>query len=1205
MTNRIAVLLAVCGATMWAQAPQIDQLNPTSQVAAQDFTLQVTGQRFCFGASVLFNGLPVETAFVSSTRLNAIVDGVRTAGLSGDVPVQVQNPSFSSGCSGPGLGSNIVPFRIGPPGLVVVTNSLPDAILNTNYAQFLQVTGGVAPYNFSLTGSLPQGITLNASTGLLSGAPTQSGSFPITVTFRDAAQQSASRQYTLNVRGPLDMLTNTLPAATLNSAYTFTLTAVGGTTPYSWALLGGAPQGLTLSQSGVLSGTPTQAGSFNLQIRVSDAVNAQVTRTLTLVVNGPQLQIQTASLPPATAGVPYNTSITASGGVQPYVFTSSSALPTGLTLSSGGVLSGTTGQGGTFSLTIGVRDAINQTASRTLTLTVTSSLQIVTSSLPQASVSTGYSTTITATGGVPPYLWSAPGGLPAGFVLDSGSGILNGTPLQEGVFTFNIQVQDSLNQTTLRSLQLVVGSLLNITTASVKNGLVGQPYEDFFTAFGGTAPFNWNLLSPNPPGLTLNPSTGVLSGLPSLPGIFNLTVRVTDALGATATRSYSVTVTPAFTITTQTLAAGTLGLFYEQTLAATGGTQPYFWSLSGSPLPGLQLNQFTGAISGIPTQGGTFAFVVLATDSAGQQTTRQLSLTVNQTITISPATIPNGSVGAAYSQTFVASGGLAPFVYIISGNVPGLSLNSATGVLSGTPTQTGVFEFSIRASDSVGQLGLRGYTLTVVSLLQITTSALVDGVERTPYAQTLAATGGVPPYTWRIAAGALPEGLQLNAATGAITGTAFVPSTSGLTVEVSDATGAKVTRALTLTMLAGVSVQTAGTLPNAIVGTAYSFTLAARGGTTPYRWRIRDGALPDGLQLAAESGQISGTPVRAGRFPATVEVTDNAGLTASGEIVINVNAPLLRITSAATLPGATAGVSYQFTAAASGGTPPYRWALNGAPAGLTINESSGAMGGQVASPGTFEFTVRVTDNALVVSNQTVTLVVGLPAAPAVSISGLPVNGTAGQQLSPRLSIAQAYPVALSGELVLTFNSAVTVDDPAIQFSTGGRRAAFNIAAGQTDATFNASALGIQTGTVAGTIMVTARINAAGTDVTPTPAPTTSIVIARAAPVINSARINRTANGFELVIVAYATPREITSASVRLTTSGTVQGTEFTVNLGGVIGPWYQGASSQQFGSLCAITIPFTVQQGTSGQVTSASVTLTNSLGTSAAATANF
>ncbi|MFN7933993.1 MAG: putative Ig domain-containing protein [Bryobacteraceae bacterium] len=1207
--NRIAVLLTLCGATVMAQnsaPPQIDSLNPTSQLGGQNFTLQVIGQRFCIGAQVRFNNQVVSTSVVSTTQLNASIPGAITEGLFGDVPVQVQHGVNVSSCSNPGVTSNIVNFRVGPPALTFVTNSLPDATLNSNYSQFIQASGGVTPYVYTVTaGSLPQGMTLNTQTGLLSGIPTQSGAFPFTVRVGDSHDQFATRQFTLNVRGPLDMLTTSLPAATLNTAYTFALTAVGGTTPYSWTLLSGAPAGITLSTSGVLSGTPTQAGSFNLQIRVGDTVGAQVTRTLTLTVNGPQLQIQTSSLPAATSGVAYSTTITASGGTQPYVFTTTSPLPTGFSLASNGLLSGVTGQGGTFNITFTVRDALNQTANRTLTLSVTSNLQITTTSLPQAALSTNYSTTISASGGTAPYIWTAPGGLPSGFVLDSASGILSGTPFQEGVFSFNIQVQDSLNQTNLRSFQLVVGTLLSITTPVLKNGIVGQPYEDFFFATGGIAPFTWSLTSPNPPGLFLNPTTGVLTGVPSLPGIFNLTVRVQDAIGASAIRSFSVTISPAFTITTQSLAAGTLGLLYEQALSASGGTAPYYWSISSGAPSGLQLNQFTGVLNGVPAQSGTFTLLVTATDSVGQQTTKQLTLIVNQTITIAPLTIPNGSVGTPYTQTFSATGGLAPFVYIISVNPPGLTLNSTTGVLSGIPTQTGVFEFTVRASDIAGQLGLRSYTLTVVASLQITTSNLADAVERTPYSQTLLATGGVPPYSWRVSAGTLPDGLQLNASTGVISGTPFVASTPQITVEASDATGARATRSLTLNVLPAVSVQTTGTLTNGVVGTAYSVNLAARGGTTPYRWRIRDGALPDGLQLTAESGLISGTPTRAGRFPATVEVTDAANLSASGEIIININAPLLRITSAATLPGATAGVNYLFTATATGGTPPYRWSLNGAPAGLTVNETSGAISGRVTNAGSFEFTIRVTDNAQVVSTQNVTLAVALPPAPAVTITGLPTAGGAGQQVSPRVSIGQAYPVALTGELTLTFNPAVVVDDPAIQFSTGGRRAAFNIPAGQTDAVFNATTLGIQTGTVAGTIVVTARISAGATDITPTPAPSQTITIARAAPVINSARVNRTANGFELVIVAYATPREITSASVRLTTSGTVQGTDFTVNVGAVTGPWYQGTASQQFGSLCAITIPFTVQQGTNGQVSSVAVTLTNAVGTSNSVTANF
>jgi hypothetical protein len=164
---------------------------------------------------------------------------------------------------------------------------------------------------------------------------------------------------------------------------------------------------------------------------------------------------------------------------------------------------------------------------------------------------------------------------------------------------------------------------------------------------------------------------------------------------------------------------------------------------------------------------------------------------------------------------------------------------------------------------------------------------------------------------------------------------------------------------------------------------------------------------------------------------------------------------------------------------------------------------------------------------------------------------------------------------------------------------------FNIPAGQTDAAFNAVTPGIQTGTVAGTIRVTSRLTALGTDVTPAPVPTSTITIARQAPTITSARINRTTGGFELIVTAYATSREITSASVRLQTTGTVQGTDFTVNLTPITGPWYQGASSVQFGSLCTITIPFTIQQGTSGSVTAASVTLTNAIGTSQPASANF
>jgi hypothetical protein len=1186
------------------QPPQISSLSasPANAPAGQSFLLIVNGQNFCSGATVSFDSIPVQSGFISTNQLQASISGSLTLGKSGTVPVQVMNPINTSGCSSPGLSSNIVPYLI-PGSLIIVTQSLPNGTVGTPYSASVNATGGLAPYNFSASGSFPPGLSLNSAGGSITGTPTQAGSFNFTVTVMDVQEHTASASYTVVIQPPtLSITTASLPNGLVNVPYSASIQATGGVSPYSWALLSGGPPGLALSTAGVLAGTPTQAGAYNLQVRVMDSQEHAATRTIPLTIQQPPLQVTTTSLPNAVAGTFYSAGLAAIGGTSPYTWSTSSTLPAGLTLSSAGVLSGTTQQLGSYPLSVTVRDSANQTAQAQLVLQVVVALQITTTTIPQGFLTTAYTTTFTAAGGTPPYQWSAPGGVPPGLTLDASSGILSGTLSQQGAFPFTVQVRDYTGQQAQKQFILVSGNALSITTGGLHDGTVGLPYEDGFIAAGGTAPYTWSQVGSGVPGLFLNPVSGALSGTPTQVGVFNMTVRVTDSLNSSSTRSYSVNIKPAFRIDTD-LPPATLGVYYEQTLSASGGTIPYTWALVGTGVEGLTLNPSTGTLSGIPTQAGAFSFTITATDAASQQTSRTYSFTVNQAIRISPETIPNGATGTRYSQTFTAAGGTAPYNFLIAGSVPGLTMDPPTGVLSGTPTQAGTFQFSIRVTDSKGLPGTKAYTLVVSSALRFSTPSLPDAVERSSYSQTLAATGGTPPYSWRVSTGNLPDGLTLNSSTGVISGTPAKSGSVAFTLEVSDSTTLKATQNFSINVLPAVAVQSAGTLTTGVVGTPYSFTLSATGGTPPYRWRVRDGVLPDGLTLS-DAGIISGTPGTAGRFSATLEVSDSAARTAAAAIIIPIDPPALRITSASGLPSATAGVDYQFTPVATGGTPPYQWALTASPAELQIDAATGTIRGRFSSSGDLSFTIRVSDSAGVTTTQDVTLRVGLAAAPAVTISGLSASSGPGQQLQPTVAIAQPYPIAVSGELLLTFDSAVNVDDPAVQFSTGGRRVVFNIPAGETRAVFNAVTPGFQTGTVAGTITVTARLSASGTDITPTPAPSQSLQIPKLAPVITSVRLNRTTAGFEVAITGYATGRELTSANIRFQTSGTVQGTEFTVNLAQTAAAWYQTADSRQFGSLATITIPFNVS-GSSGSVTSVSATLTNSSGTSPSVSATF
>jgi hypothetical protein len=184
-----------------------------------------------------------------------------------------------------------------------------------------------------------------------------------------------------------------------------------------------------------------------------------------------------------------------------------------------------------------------------------------------------------------------------------------------------------------------------------------------------------------------------------------------------------VLVCPIITVNPATLPNGSIGTPYNQTVSGSGGTAPYTFSVSSGALPGgLLLNSATGAITGTPIVAGTFTFTITATDVNGCTGRRLYTVTIASpgcpAITLSPTTLPPGGVGTAYSQNVTASGGTAPYTFTIaSGALPtGLTL-SATGTIAGTPTTAGLFNFTVRATDSVGCIGARSYTLAIAAAL--------------------------------------------------------------------------------------------------------------------------------------------------------------------------------------------------------------------------------------------------------------------------------------------------------------------------------------------------------------------------------------------------------------------------------------------------------------------------------------------------------
>jgi uncharacterized protein (TIGR03437 family) len=518
------------------------------------------------------------------------------------------------------------------------------------------------------------------------------------------------------VSASFGIVTTSLPPATAGAAYSpVTLTAWGGTTPYTWQATG-LPAGMTVSQTGVLSGLPSAGGTFPVHLTVSDSASHTATADLSLLVSGgttppppPALSIVTPLIPAGTTGIPYGpVTLSATGGNGTYLWSMTGA-PAGLNLTSSGILSGTPAVSGTFIVRVAVTSG-GLFAQQNYSLSVALGPLTIEgpSSLGGFASGTPIDTAWTAAGGTGPYQWSAVG-LPAGLALDA-AGHLTGAIAQPGNYSFAVQVTDSKPVTTSLNVSAFV---LGINASSLPDASNNIAYSQTLTALGGAAPYTWALHGTLPAGLSLS-NSGVLSGTPVLDGsptepqTFSIPVSVTSG-GVTASKDLSLTVAlapqplsiPGAGFDPIALPEGSFETPYSEVLQAAGGIPPYSWTYLAGTLPdGLALDS-SGTISGLPVKSSIFAFTAQVRDSAGAAVAAGFSIRIHANpVQITNGVLPQAIVGTAYpDQTFGAAGGLAPYTFAVQGSLPA-GLTFANGSITGTPTSAGNSSFTVTVTDS-------------------------------------------------------------------------------------------------------------------------------------------------------------------------------------------------------------------------------------------------------------------------------------------------------------------------------------------------------------------------------------------------------------------------------------------------------------------------------------------------------------------------
>jgi hypothetical protein len=762
--------------------------------------------------------------YSAQTRLLYSVGITNTA-----FPVSLWSPSVEASRIAPPFGGGLAGVNhqiVKAPALLVFTPShfnpvpvasaLAGGVNGTAYSETITAQGGTSPYTFAVvSGALPTGTTLS-SAGVITGTPSVTGTFTFTVAVTDASGFTGSQNFAIVIAAaggtgkpiPYDA---TLPPGVIGVSYSGLFQTLLGTPSYAYALLSGSlPTGLSLNSTGGLTGTPTASGSFNFAIKSTDSLSATGGNNFSMSVAMQTLWLIATDLHDAEIGIAYSKTLTVSGGSGTNTFAlTSGSLPTGLTLSSGGVISGTpaAGTAGSYSFTITVTDSLGDHSSSTFALLVSSITIIpVAPQLHDATLGNPYLEQMYASAGLAPFGFSIPSGaLPAGLSKNS-SGLIHGTPTATGSSAFEVEVVDANSTSGSYWFDIAVsGSIIVAYPPDLQTGTLDDFYSETLMAQGGVPPYSFVLSAGSmlPSGLVLA-SDGTISGTPSLVEALSFVVQVTDSVGDVGSSALRLEIDgpllPTIVPTVTLLPYGVEGVAYSETITAQGGTPPYSYGINSGALPdGLTLGtDGPGIIDGTPTKSGTFNFQIIVFDadtfSGLQDFTIIIADEAAEQIVPYAVNLQTAFLGSVYSEYISVTGGTSPYSFVASGTLPtGMTLDESTGQIHGEPVFAGSFSFTITATDSLGDVGTTGFTIIVNTAPGTTTvtpvgSVLHDAVIGASYSESLSAAGGTSPYSFTITAGSLPTGMSMNGE-GVISGTPTAVGTFTFTVQVRDTHG--------------------------------------------------------------------------------------------------------------------------------------------------------------------------------------------------------------------------------------------------------------------------------------------------------------------------------------------------------------------------------------------------------------------------------
>ena len=724
-----------------------------------------------------------------------------------------------------------------------------------------------------VNGAVPLTATERADlTAYLESVATNSAHTDVTVAYQSSATANLSLTH--------DGASNTGGSIALYSSLSLSAAANGnGTVAAASSLAGTSAMGTTTSEyRATYTHTANNCSSDSFTASASGAGGTSSTRTFNVTVTPPTApNISTSA---TTSSPAYNTAtaipITSTGGTISSI-TVTSGLSHGGSLVTNGTTSFTyTSNAAAYSATDSFTYRANGPCANSATVTVNISISApptpsITSTLT-ASGSTGVAFggyTITASN--LPTSYNATG-LPAGLSINTATGVISGTPTSSTSYSASNPINTTItatNSSGTDSKTLAFTILLSapsITSSLTANGATGTPFAGY-TIAATNSPTSFNATG-LPPGLSINTSTGAISGTPTLNGSYNVSISATNAT-STDTKTLVINISLTAPVITSSLAAsGATGVvFGGYTITATN--LPTSYNATGLP-PGLSINTATGAISGTPTTNGTYNTSISATNATATDTQTLVFTIALSAPSITSTLTSSGATGVVFGGYTITATNF-PTSFNATGLPPGLSINTVTGAITGTPTTNGTYNTSITATNATATDSKTLVFTIALSPTAITSTLTASGATGVAFAgYTITATNFATSYT----ATSLPPGLTFDAPSHSISGTPTLNGTFNTTITAANATNTD-SKTLVFTIALSAPAVTSTATASGTTGTAFSYQITASNFPTSYG----ASGLPTGVNVNTTTGLISGTPTASGTYNATVSATNSTATT--------------------------------------------------------------------------------------------------------------------------------------------------------------------------------------------------------------------------------------------------------------------------------------------------------------------------------------